>query len=80
VAVEPFAVVSQEDRALDPFAYGEINRPGSSRSERDSDDLAALAQDRERAMAPFEAERFDVSTEGFGHTQAVDPCDYPAGA
>ena len=64
--------VSEEDRPLDPFADGQIDRPGGSGSERDSDDLAALAQHRERAVPPFEAERFDVGAERFGDTQAVD--------
>ena len=65
-------LLSEEDRPLDPFADGEIDGPGGSRGERDGDDLAALAQHRERAVAPFEAERLDVGAERFGDPQPVD--------
>jgi hypothetical protein len=63
VAVESFAMMSQEDRPLDPFSDGEIDGAGGSGSERDGDDLGALGQHRERAVAPFEAEGFDVGAE-----------------
>ena len=72
VAVESFAIVSPKDRPLDPFSDGEIDGAGGSGSEWDGDDLAALAQHRERAVASFEAEGFDVGAERFGDTQAVD--------
>jgi len=54
VPVQSFAVVAAEDRALRPLADGEVDRPGGSRCERDGDDLAALAQDGQSAVAALE--------------------------
>src|SRR5438309_10450553 len=51
VAVHPLAVRSQEYRALESFADGEIDRAGSTWREWDGNDLAALAQHRELRCA-----------------------------
>jgi hypothetical protein len=59
--VETFAVVAEEDRPLDPFADGQVDSSGGARRERDGDDLAALAQHDEGAVAAFDAEGFDVA-------------------
>lgn len=40
--------------------------------ERDRDDLAALARDRQRPVTTLEPKRLDVGTERFGHPQPVD--------
>jgi hypothetical protein len=71
VAVEAFAVRSEEDRPLDPFADGRVDRPIGSRRARDGDDLAALARHRERPVAALDAEGLDVGTERFRDAQAV---------
>ncbi len=72
VAVEALAVRPDEDRPLGPLTNGQVDRAGRAWRERDGDDLAALAEHREGAMAAFDAERFDVGAERFGDTQAVD--------
>jgi hypothetical protein len=60
VPVEAFALRAEEDRSLDTLADGQIDSAGGTRRERDGDDLAALAQNREGAMPALDAERFDV--------------------
>jgi hypothetical protein len=72
VAVHPLSVRAEEDRPVEAFTDGEVDRPGGARRERDGDDLAALAQDGEGAVAAFDAEGVDVGAEGFGDPQAVD--------
>jgi hypothetical protein len=72
VTVESSSVTAQEDRSLDPLADGEIDGPGSAWCEWNGDGLAALAQHGQGAMAAFDAESFDVSTERFGDPQPVD--------
>ena len=72
VAVEACAVVAEEDRSLAAFADREVDGAGGSGCERDGDDLAALAQDREGAVPAFEAERFDVRADRFGDAQPVE--------
>ena len=57
VAVEPAAVGGEEDRSFAAFADGQVDGAGGAGRERDGDDLAALAQDGEGAVAAFEAER-----------------------
>jgi len=70
-AVQPPPGRGEEDRPLGPLADGEVDRPGGARRERDSDDLAALAQHGEGAMPPFGAERFDVGAERLRDAQPV---------
>jgi hypothetical protein len=72
VAVQRLAVPSEEDRAFYPLGDGQVDRSRRARRERDSDDLAALAHDSERAMAALHAERLDVGAQSFGDPQAVD--------
>jgi len=55
VAVQPLPVGAEEDRSFDPFAGAQVDGSGHPRSERDGDDLAALAVDREGSMAAFDA-------------------------
>ncbi len=72
VAIEPLPVPSKEDRALQTLADGEVDGAGRARRKRDGDDLAALAQHRQGAMAAFESERLDVGAGRLRHTQPVD--------
>jgi hypothetical protein len=65
VPVQPPAVRGQEHRSLGPLADGQVDRPGSAWSERNRDDLGALAQDRQRPMTAFESEPVDVSAGRF---------------
>ena len=54
------------------FTDGEVDGAGGAGRERDDHDLAAFAQDRQRAVAAFEAEGFDVGTGRFGDPETVE--------
>jgi hypothetical protein len=71
VAIDPLPVGSHEDRPVAAFTNHQIDGPGRPGRQGDGDDLAAFAQDGERAMAPLEAKVLDVSAEGLGHPQPV---------
>jgi hypothetical protein len=71
VTVESHTVVCKEEWAFAAFTGREIDRACGARCERDRDHLASLAQNRERAVAAFESERFDVGADGFGDPQPV---------
>ena len=66
VAVHSLTVRAQEDRSVEPFTDREVDRAGGTRGERDGDDLAALAQHGQGAVATFEAEFVDVRAECLG--------------
>jgi hypothetical protein len=66
MAVHALTVRSKEDRTVEAFADGEIDRSGGARCERDRDDLAVFAQDGEGAVPAFEAESVDIGAERFG--------------
>jgi hypothetical protein len=72
VAVAALAVCADEDRPFAVFPDGEVDGAGGAGREGDGDDLGALAQDGEGAVAAFEAEGFDVGAGGFGDPQAVE--------
>ena len=72
MTIEPPAVGTEEDRALAAFTDREVDGSGGSGREWDDYGLAALAQDRERAVTAFEAERLDVRPGGFGDSQPVE--------
>ena len=71
MAVNAATVRVDEDRSLAAFTNREIDRSGDSRCQRQRDRLAALAYDGEGAMAPLEAERFDLGADRLGHPQSV---------
>jgi hypothetical protein len=50
------AVRGQEHRCAGALADGQVGRPGGVRRERDGDDLAALAGNRESPVAAFQIE------------------------
>ena len=66
VAVHPLAIGTKKDRAVESLADREVDRPRGARCQRDGDDLAAVAQDGEGAVAAFNAEGVDVGAESFG--------------
>ena len=70
--VEALPASGGEDRSADPFADGEVDRPGGARGHGYGDGLATLADDGERPMAPFDAESFDVGADRFGDPEAVE--------
>ena len=72
VAVEAFAVGAQEDRSLGSFTDGEVYGASSARREGDGHGLAALAEDREGAVAALDGEAFDVRAGGLGDPQAIE--------
>ena len=59
-AVEPLAVVADEDRPLSPYTDREVNRARGSWDEWDHCRLVALAEDAQRAMPTVEAEIADI--------------------
>ena len=66
------AVVAVQDRAFEPFADDEVDRPSGPRGERHHDGLAAFAQHGQCPVAAFEGEIFDAGTDRFGHPQPVE--------
>ena len=65
------AVRGQEQRCADALADDQVDRPGGVRRERDGDDLAALAGNRESPVAAFQIEVLDAGAGGFGDPQPV---------
>jgi hypothetical protein len=56
---------------IDAFPDGQVDGSGGARRERDGDDLAALAQHSQRAVAALGAQRFDIRAERFTDLQPV---------
>ena len=48
------------------FPGGQVDRPGVTGRERDGDDLAALAGDRQGPVPAFQAQVLDVGADSFG--------------
>ena len=61
---QPAPVSGEEDRAVAAFTGGQVDRPGGARRQRDGDNLAALAGDRQRPVATLQAQVLDVSAGG----------------
>ena len=72
VPIQAAAVSGQEDRPVCALADGQVDGPGGARSERDRDDLAALAGDHERPVPALHAQRLDVRAGGLRHPQAIE--------
>jgi len=60
VPVQPLTVGGQENRAFGALADGQVYRPGRARRQRDGDDFAALAGDRQGPVASVQAQVLDV--------------------
>jgi hypothetical protein len=60
VPVQPTAVPGEEHGTVGALADRQVDRPGGARCQRDSDDLAALAGDGQRPVAPLQAQVLDV--------------------
>jgi hypothetical protein len=71
VPVQPPPARGQEDRAIAALAGGQVDRPGGARGERDGDDLAALAGDRQGPVPALDAQVLDVSAGGLRDPQPV---------
>jgi hypothetical protein len=71
MSVDPFTVRSGEDGSFAAFTDREVDGACGPRCERDRHDLAALAQNREGAVAALEPTRFDVGADRFGDPQSV---------
>jgi len=63
VPVHPLPVGSEEDRAVESFTDGQVDRTGGAGCQRDGDDLAALAQHGQGAVSAFKAELVDIGAE-----------------
>ena len=57
MAIKTCAVAADEDRPFASLTDGEVDGPGGAGRQRDGDGLAALADDRQGAVAAFEPER-----------------------
>ncbi len=66
------SLCSGEERAFGTLADGQVDRPSGPRSERDGDDLAALAGDDQGPVRALEAHVLDVGACGLGHAQPVE--------
>ena len=71
VAVHSLAVGAHEDGTGEALAYRQVDRPGCARRQGDGHHLPALAQHSQGAVAPLQAEGFDVGAKGLLHPQAV---------
>jgi hypothetical protein len=60
VTVQTVTVSGSEDRSLGTLPDGQVDRSGRSRCQRDRDNLAAFAEDRQCSVTSFHAEGFDV--------------------
>jgi hypothetical protein len=72
VAVQPPPVRGQEDRPVTAFPGGQVDRPGGARRERDGDDLAALAGDRQGPVSAVQPQVLDVGPGGLRYSQPVE--------
>jgi hypothetical protein len=61
----------QEHRPFGAFTDSQVDRPGSAWRQREGDDLAALAGDRERPVPAVQAHLLDVGAGGLGDPQPV---------
>jgi len=71
VPVQPPSVRGQEHRPVRAFADGQVDRPGSTRRQRDGNDLAVLAGDGQGPVPTLHAQVPDISAGGLGHPQPV---------
>jgi hypothetical protein len=71
VPVQPPAIDGQEDGPVTALADGQVDRPGGARRQRDGDDLAALAGDRQGPVPAFQAQLPDVGAGGLRDPQPV---------
>jgi len=62
--VQPPPVRGQEHRPFGALADGQVDRPRRARRQRDDDDLAALAGDRQRPVPALQAQLLDVGAGG----------------
>ena len=72
-AVEALAVVAADDGAFVAFTYGEVDRTGSPRHERDERWLVALAEDAQRAVSSLEAKILDVGRARLRRRRLLSP-------
>jgi hypothetical protein len=71
VPVQATPVSGEQDRAAAAFAGNMVDRPGGARSERDGDDLAAFAGNRQGPVATLQAQVLDIGAGGFRDPQSV---------
>jgi hypothetical protein len=69
--IESLAVRASKHRSLVTFSNSEIDRPRSSRDERDNRGLVALPKNVQRAVTPFETQILDVGSAGFRYSKPI---------
>jgi hypothetical protein len=72
VPVEALPVGAEEDGSVEAFADGQVDGPGGAGRQRDGHDLAALAADRQGAMAPLHAQGVDVRSDRLGDPEPIE--------
>ena len=72
VPIHPLAGDGGEDRTIESFTDGEIDGPADPWGQRHGDQLAALAQHRDRAMPPLQTKVLDVDAQGLGDAQPIE--------
>jgi hypothetical protein len=65
MAVQAPAAGGQEDRALDPLPHGQVDGPSGTGRQWDGDELAALTEHRQSAVAALQGQCLDVGTSSF---------------
>jgi hypothetical protein len=71
VPVQPMIIRRQEDRPFYALADGQVDCPGGARHERDGDDLAALAGDRQGPLPTLDTQGLDVGADSLEDPQAA---------
>jgi hypothetical protein len=71
LAVQSLTFGIREDWSVAPLADGQVDGPGDARCQRHGDQLAALPQHGDGAMAAFLTEGIAVGSDWFGHAQPV---------
>jgi hypothetical protein len=72
VTIDPFARSADEDRPFAAFTNCEVDGPRRPGREGDRHDLAAFAQNPERAVSPLQPEILDVGADGLGDPEPVE--------
>jgi hypothetical protein len=71
MTVQPPSISGEENRPLAAFAGGQVDRAGGAGSERNDDDLAALAGDGQRPVPALQTQMLDVGAGRLRYPQPV---------
>jgi hypothetical protein len=71
MTVQPPSISGEENRPLAAFAGGQVDRAGGAGSERNDDDLAALAGDGQRPVPALQTQMLDAGAGRLRYPQPV---------